>query len=96
MAGILIKDMELPKDTGSITVTIYSDGSTGIWTEQEMIPGGMAIEIPKHGRLGDLDRVWKRLEDCKLITYDCRILLEDVFDTAPTVLEASECLNDSC
>ena len=48
-------------------------------------------EIPdKHGRLGDLDRVRERLGDDTFIYYDCRRLLDDVFDTAPTILEATE------
>ena len=58
---ILIKNMELPKDTGSVTVTIYSDGSTGIWTEQEMIPGGMAIELPPHGDLVEISKAREAL-----------------------------------
>ena len=48
------------------------------------------IEFPdNHGRLGDLDRVRERLGDDTFICYDCRRLLDDVFDTAPTVLEAN-------
>lgn len=103
MADILIKGMEMPKDTGSITVTIYSDGSTGIWTEQEMVPGGMAIEVPPHGRLIDENNLVPLIEEnygcgvCKNKSDEERcldrckwaVLLNDI-DSIPTTLEASD------
>ena len=91
MADILIKGMDMPKDTGSITVTIYSDGSTGIWTEQEMIAGGMAVALPEHGRLiSDRDvkallRSGLSLDTDADIDHVCGMI-----DGLPTILEATE------
>jgi len=87
MSDVLIKGMEMPKDTGSITVTIYSDGSTGIWTEQEMISGGMAIELPEHGDLKDETDIIHRIE--KIADAD---LAQDIIGeilASPTIVEAS-------
>lgn len=91
MSDILIKNMELPKKghflfqisaNGDVWVSNRNDEGTGIIIAK-------AIELPPHGRLGDLDRVRERLGDDIFICYDCRRLLDDVFDTAPTIVEAS-------
>lgn len=88
---ILIKGMEMPKDTGSVTVTIYSDGSTGIWTEQEMISDGMAIELPSHGRLISDTDVKALLHSGLSLDTDSDIdHVCGLIDGLPTIVEASE------
>ena len=87
---ILIKGMEMPKDTGSITVTIYSDGSTGIWTEQEMISGGMAVALPEHGRLIDLDAYLKASENMAEWEEYRVEEIEEYFENCPVIVEATE------
>lgn len=103
MSDILIKGMDMPKDTDSITVTIYSDGSTGIWTEQEMVSGGMAIEVPPHEKLTEKSAFWNMLHEICVKCNDsgdidrypnrciwCKIkeAYGKVYQT-PTVLEAN-------
>ena len=51
MAGIYIKDMDLPDANHCITLTVFSDGC--VCRGAEII--GRAIPVPDHGRLGDLD-----------------------------------------
>lgn len=90
MSDILIKGMKMPTDD-ILRIEICPNGQVNRiigWAISEQNKG-KAIELPPHGRLGDLDRVRERLGDDTFICYACRRLLDDVFDTAPTILEAS-------
>ena len=60
--SILIKGMEMPIK-GSYTVTIHSDGRVTVTPTRPLKHGfvvGKAVEIPKHGRLIDADKLNKK------------------------------------
>ena len=86
MADILIKDIELPR-----TLTIYPNGDIDELVEGKYVTIGKAIELPPHGRLGDLDLVeeWMRKKhkdnDCPFNIDAFLFALRKI----PTVLEAS-------
>lgn len=52
--SVYIKGMEMPK-TYPLTVTIYPDGQVLPETVGAKDKHGIAVPIPLHGRLGDLD-----------------------------------------
>lgn len=92
MVEILFRcnDIKMPKN-GTLTLVVHPNGDVYLGGVLKDIKIGKTIELPPHGRLGDLDRVRERLGDDTFICYACRRLLDDVFDTAPTIVEASEC-----
>ena len=54
--GIYIPGMKMPKDEKAIHLEIHSDGTVLMWQmgdDDKVV--GTAIELPPHGRLGDLD-----------------------------------------
>lgn len=60
--SILIPGMEMPKD-GYIDVRLFSDGCAYIQTgEPPYYRAFKAIELPPHGRLGDLDALMAEFE----------------------------------
>ena len=60
--SILIPGMELPKD-GYIDVRLFSDGGAYIQTgEHPYYRAFKVIELPPHGRLGDLDALTHTIE----------------------------------
>lgn len=99
MSSILIKDMEMPKERESFTVTIKYNG-TVLDTETGM-QVAEAHELPPHGRLIDADAlednnityyaipVLKNVTDAAIREAELVIRLKDL-DAAPTILEAEE------
>lgn len=86
MADIIIKGMEMPKD-GRIIIQIGSDGAVYFVEKctimaEKYEKSSHAIQLPPHGRLGDLDALqdeFKKFHDGK------RSML---IDTAPTIVPA--------
>ena len=89
--SILIQGMELPKD-GYIDVRLFSDGCAYIQTgEHPYYRAFEAIELPPHGRLGDLDALMLRV-DCHG-TNKFGMLDEDIREfigCAPAIIPAEE------
>lgn len=61
LLGILIKNIEMPKQGETITVTICDDG---LVFEEYKEPGSVfnAVSVPLHGRLIDADALTKQIE----------------------------------
>ena len=94
MADILIKGLALPKK-GALYLTILNDGHVVYSTLSGNDELTTAIELPEHGRLGDLDLVeeWMRKKHKE---HDCPFNI-DAFLSAlrkiPTIVEASNADN---
>lgn len=58
MSSILIKDIEMPKERESFTVTIKYNGT--VLDTETGTQVAEAYELPPHGRLGDLDTLYKK------------------------------------
>ena len=111
MAEILIKGIEMPKDK-PLNLSIYPNGEVVLFCIQgrdvydnECNYGDykhkkIAVELPEpHGRLGDLDKTRKQIEDsietvAKSKGFvdggDLWEIVNKCFDEAPTILEASK------
>lgn len=88
---VLIKGMEMPKNY-PYRLTLHSDGHVEDHTGYSGHGHYQAIELPPHGRLGDLDKLLIRANCIDVFgnpdnTID-RIIQE--IEKAPTVLEATE------
>jgi len=101
--SILIKGMEMPKSCEDCMLESYC----GLWVllkdRPARHPDCPLIELPPHGRLGELDKLIDRLNGlCELncqyskkqrevMCGACMLgLAFDVIDDAPTILEAQE------
>ena len=60
MSSILIKDMEMPKERGSFTVTIKYNGL--VFDTETGIQVAEAYELPPHGRLIEAEAAKKFLK----------------------------------
>ena len=84
MADILIKNIKIPKN-GTLTLVIHPNHDVYLGTVVKDVKIGTAIELPKHGRLGDLDALveslWCEQED---------VYAEQIIKSAPTIVEANE------
>ena len=97
--SVLIKGMEMPEE-GEYHMTLYvcSDGSAYIDVASFPVDGDRfeAVPVPSHGRLGDLDRLAKEVEDMikefplDSIGAERYRLFAELIKTAPTVIPASE------
>lgn len=87
MTEILIRcnDIEMPKN-GTLTLVVHPNGDAYLGDVLKDIKIGKAIELPPHGRLGDLDKVEDEIMDSS--TRDWLDAL-GVVRRASTVLEAS-------
>lgn len=94
MSDILIKGMGMPKDNDYLHLIIQNGKvhtaiSCGHLTTDELNVAE-AVELPPHGRLGDLD---KMRSDFEVISKDYPEgwkLVSGIIDRTPTVLEATE------
>ena len=94
MSEILIKGMDLPKEGRVSLIAVFSNGDVK-YIDSETFSSfylpQKAIEVPTHGRLGDLDLVeeWMRKKhkdnDCPFDIDAFLFALRKI----PTVLEAS-------
>ena len=90
MSDILIKGMEMP----NVCAYCFIDSSecklhssVNIWRERH--PNCPLIELPPHGRLGDLDELYKVANMADDFGADTLDMLKLIADT-PTVIEAEE------
>lgn len=83
MSSILIKDIEMPKERESFTVTIKYNGL--VFDTETGIQVAEAHELPPHGRLGDLDAVEAEIRK-KTNEQFC----VNIVHAAPTIIPAEE------
>ena len=92
--SILIKGMEMPETCfecpfmfarryccASLTLDLYQGDYDEI---KGRVDGCPLVNLPPHGRLGDLDRLEKEL------VFDCAYASAEICKAAPTVIEAEE------
>ena len=98
--SILIPGMKMPKDEKAIHLEIHSDGTVLMWQmgdDDKVV--GTAIELPPHGRLGDLDALRRTMyheafeTDSPMQKWDsgCWIrykMFERMEEAAPTIIPA--------
>ena len=94
MSGIYIPNMEMPKIGDAIHLTIFGNGEV---FEEDYFGNVKRItnakEVPTHGRLGDLDKLFNDLKRmCVLdsLAYTtAHEILQGLVKNAQTVIEAS-------
>lgn len=92
--GVYIPCMEMPK--GGEMIVVFSDGAVQkcLLGVKEALETSEAVQLPPHGRLGDLDALSKTIkshaEDWGF-GYDYgESDLEYDLDSAPTIIQADE------
>ena len=94
---ILIKGIEMPKN-GDVLKLYLSDGYVG-YQDEEGLHKSNEVELPEHGRLGDLDALKNSVADMRMekpLRNGAKQVIEigelfgRIIDDAPTVLEANE------
>ena len=97
MSDILIKNMEIPKDSKYVDVRIFRDGTATTSTAEEPFYKKMdVVEVPTpHGRLVDCDEVFQRLKRFSIAYPDLQEKTDNDFCalvrwlvTAPIIIEA--------
>lgn len=98
--GVYINGMEMPKhDDEYVIFTVYGDGGVvyGPLNRPHVRYKNRAVPVHEpHGRLGDLDRLAKEVEDMikefplDSIGAERYRLFAELIKTAPTVIPASE------
>ena len=84
--SILIRGMEMPKGNSTINVLIYADGT--VYTGHVNDSRYSAVSVPtSHGRLGDLDELYKVANMADDFGADTTDILKLIIDT-PAVIEA--------
>lgn len=81
MSSILIKDIEMPKERESFTVTIKYNGL--VFDTETGIQVAEAQKVSPHGRLGDLDAVEEEIRE-KTNERFC----VNIVHAAPTIIPA--------
>lgn len=101
MSEILIKGMEMPKSCGECRASGTDVcrkwmGKKNLKVRSEDCP---LVELPPHGRLGDLDKFKEEVKDCTLqkqlkngATHIIEVgkMFAEMINEAPTVLEATK------
>ena len=86
MSDILLKGMKMPKG-GTLTLVGHPNGDVYLGDVLKDIKIGKAIELPPHGRLGDLDALEKKvIEKADFPSYEWCTAIEQIRN-APIVLE---------
>ena len=88
--SILINGVSMPKDGLAVNISIFEDGSVRVRYYGGSRVIGSAIELPPHGRLGDLDALIIDLMDRGVDgvqTDDLYEILQTIMD-APTIIPA--------
>ena len=91
MSSILIKDIEMPKERESFTVTIKYNGL--VFDTETMIQVAEAYEVPPHGRLIDADKLADSFEPSDFWNSDAEdncFAAVRIVHSAPTIIPASE------
>jgi len=99
MSDLLIKGLKLPERTNELRLIIHPNGQTIVsnytyWEETE------AIEVPEHGRLGDLDMLYEKMrtyndhEGARDLFGEVELIHRDsilyAIEDAPTVIPADK------
>ena len=96
MSDILIKGMTMPRGESCVTVRIWGDGRViGVHNDSLV---KHAIELPPHGRLGDLDEINEKHDKLSRdfchgyfkSTWDFVCAARKLFYDAPTIIPAEE------
>ena len=86
--SILIKGMEMPtEEYGSMTITIYPNGSVMEYIGDIGRSLGYAVPVPPHGRLIDADAL---LDDLLFPSKQFEQGMRELIGDAPTIIEAEE------
>lgn len=96
MSSILIKDIEMPKERESFTVTIKYNGL--VFDTETGIQVAEAQEIPPHGRLADMNELGKKYDEIVRdfchgnfrSGWDCLCEVREILDNAPAIIPAEE------
>ena len=103
--SILIKGMKMPTGERPVHIEIHRDGTVLQWKfneSDEII--GTAVEVPPHGRLGDLDRLEQMFADIDNAPYSGFDGTEPFYSAedaaqiirlAPTIIPAEEVSGNS-
>ena len=83
--SILIQDMEMPQNCGTCFLRV-GDCKQRMYIEHRP-KGCPLIELPPHGRLGDLDKLYAMINEADDYGADIADVLRLIID-APTVIEA--------
>lgn len=86
--GVYIKDMEMPTERESYTITVKYNGL--VFDTETGIQVAEAYGLPPHGRLIDADELFKEMERKGWFDNADRDKAEDLVLDAPTVIEAEE------
>ena len=89
--SVIVKGMDMPIGCASCFVDraycrLWKKVSCGKWRD-ERHPDCPLIELPPHGRLGDLDELYKEANMADDFGADTTDILKLIIDT-PTVIEA--------
>ena len=103
MSDVLIKGMEMPEGCYYCPVLIGKANCTCAITgtkiriekvreemEDERLPDCPLVELPEHGRLGDLDKMRSDFEVVSKDYPEVWKLVSGIIDRTPTVVEATE------
>ena len=95
--SILIKGMEMPtEEYGSMTITIYPNGSVMEYIGDIGRSLGYAVPVPPHGRLIDADALYREIKaECNpygkpSIGYDDGLKVLGIIGSTPPVIPAEE------
>lgn len=88
MSDIVIRGIEMPKDK-QYSLTIFPNGKVIQHWDGVVFGETKAIELPQHGRLGDLDKLYEVATAPYGNFYGFQALIKDI-KNAPTILEASK------
>ena len=100
MSDILIKGMEMPQNCGECPFIFSSWGieyychlarasTSAEYVEREKMTNCPLVELPPHGRLGDLDKL--NIHDISPVDGFCVMgVTEEDIELADTVIEGSE------
>ena len=98
MADILIKGMKMPKSCDECWMTYEGDSDNcpvvnesvaKYMVEEKRHPSCPLVELPPHGRLGDLDFLSETIDSSVFWDTSDYSLIRDIVKNAPTVLEAN-------
>ena len=86
---LLIKKIEIPKDTKRLALFIDKDGEVTVFDGNEFKRITDAIEVPTHGRLIDADVIGNWLREQHVFSMPTTCKIDSIIKNAPTIVEAS-------
>ena len=87
--SVLIKGMEMPKEPDELRLIIHPNGQV-IVSHKTFYEEAEAIEMPPHGRLGDLDRLLRDFQHDPLYPVLRKYNVEGWIAGHPTIIPAEE------